>query len=96
MNIQGLVAYIKWEANVYTAYIPISEEDMHGTDSRLTVCELLRQIYANTNDEHIKFLCRTATSLAKLTYDRVSKHEGRNWGKEIWTVNPNYSKREHT
>lgn len=93
MNIQGLAAYIKWEAEIYKAYNPVPESDMSGTDPRLTVCELLRQIYANTDDEHIKFLCRTATSLAKLTYDRVAKHEGRNWGKGIWTTNPNYNKR---
>ena len=87
---EALVNYIEQEKKCYHVYNPVLEEAMSDSDSRLTVCELLRRIYANTNDKEIKYLCRVATSLAKFTYNRVSKHEGTGWGKGVWAKNPDF------
>ena len=87
---EALVKYIEQEKESHNVYIPVPEIDMLKTDSRLTVCELLRRIYARTEDKEIKYLCRVATSLAKFTYNRVSKHEGTGWGKGVWAKNPDF------
>lgn len=73
-------------------YEPTPEDQMTFVGHRVTVCELLREIYNKTDSPEIKMKCRIASTLAKSMAARVTKYEGRNWGKAQYAWNP---KRRH-
>ena len=62
-------------------YEPAPEEHMNIISGRLTCCEILREIYRATDNPEIKMKCRVATTIAKSMAARITKYEGRNWGK---------------
>jgi hypothetical protein len=68
---------------------PVKEEEMSQIGSRITVCELLREIYRRTDDPEIKMRCRVGAAIAKSMAARITKYEGRGWGREqyIWNIN---------
>jgi len=46
-----------------------------------TICEMLREIYALTDDEEIKLKCRVATAMAKSMHNKLKWYKER--GKKI-------------
>lgn len=69
-------------------YTPVPEKEMDHVSYKLTVCEMLREIYNKTKDPEIKMTCRIATSLAKSMAARITIHEGSGWGKKQYAWNP--------
>jgi hypothetical protein len=69
-------------------YEPAPEEHMSIISGRLTCCEILREIYRATDNPEIKMKCRVATTIAKSMAARITKYEGRNWGKKQYVWNP--------
>lgn len=67
---------------------PVPEEDMALVGGRYTICEVLREIYRSIEDSEIKMKCRIASSMAKSMAARITKYEGRNWGKLQYPLNP--------
>lgn len=72
--------WFKWE--------PELEGRMTHVSYRYTPCEVLRQIYAMTDDPEIKMKVRIASTMAKSMASRLTKHEGRGWGQKIYPRNP--------
>ena len=42
-----------------------------------TICELLREIYADTTDEHIKLKCRIAMNMTKSMHEKLKYYKGK-------------------
>jgi hypothetical protein len=69
---------------------PECEERMNHIGKRLTPCELMRQVYQNIKDPELRMKLRIATMQAKSMSFRITKYEGRGWGKAQWPLNPIY------
>lgn len=67
---------------------PISEEEMNIVGNRVTICELMRQIYNKTDDPEIKLKCRQTAGLAKKITMMLTKAKGYWWGREVYPLNP--------
>lgn len=68
--------------------VPIKESDMVCRGPRLTVCEMLREIYVKTEDPEIKLICRMATTMAKELVMKITRVEGAWWGRDFYPWNP--------
>jgi len=67
---------------------PISEPEMRMLSSRITVCELLRQIHNETTNPVIKIKCRMATTFAKWMAIQCTRQLGKKWGRAYYPWNP--------
>jgi len=56
---------------------PVSEKVMLNEryKGHHTICETLREIWASTDDEEIKYKCRLATAMAKAMQNRLKKYK---------------------
>ena len=62
---------------------PCPEQDMKKKVRVNTICATLRQIYRKTDDDEIKILARTATTMAKKMGDKLEQYK-RNWDHGFW------------
>ena len=69
---------------------PTKEKDMTFVSKHYTVCEVLREIYKETDSESIKMKCQIASTMAKSMAARITKYEGGRWGKRQYPQNPKY------
>ena len=51
--------------------VPISKMKKRRHEGKMTICQILRNIYAMTNNEEIKMKCRIGTSMAKSMNKRL-------------------------
>ncbi len=71
----------------FTSILPETEERMLHVSRRLTVCEILRQIYKRTDDPEIRERCRFACGMAKAMAVKITQHEGKYWGRKFYPWN---------
>lgn len=76
------------ESEKWIKYEPVPEEQMVYISSKYTLCEVLREIYRKTGDKEIKLKCQIATAIGKSMAARITKYEGRNWGRKQYIWNP--------
>jgi hypothetical protein len=72
---------------------PQDENMMHGSFWRFTPCEIFRHIYElidepTVNKDEIKYLLRVAMSMEKSMVKRITKYEGRGWGRKLYPMTP--------
>jgi hypothetical protein len=69
-------------------YEPEEESRMSHVGYFLTPCEVLRQVYAMTDNPEIRMKLRIATSMCKSMATRLTTYEGKGWGKRVYPINP--------
>lgn len=67
---------------------PVSEEAMLVTWNKLSICQVLRQIYSKTNDPVMKEKLRLACGMAKDMSKKICELTGDDeWYKDWWDEN---------
>ena len=51
--------------------VPVSKMRKRRREGKMTICQILRNIYAMTDNEEIKMKCRIGTSMAKSMQNRL-------------------------
>jgi len=80
------------EQNWYSCE-PEPESRMHGSFWRHTPCEVLRHAYEmlespEPNIEEAMHQLRIAVTMTKCLAKRLTKYEGRGWGRKIYPITP--------
>jgi len=81
------------DSNDWFSWSPETEERMNFVGGRYTACEVIRQAYRRIQDPEVKLMLRIATTMCKSMATRITKYDGRRWGKDIYPLNP-YLNRE--
>lgn len=67
---------------------PAKESDMDMVGHRVTVCELLREIYKSSTDPQVRIKCRMAVTMSKKMALLITETKGPRWGNEYYPWNP--------
>ena len=62
---------------------PVPGRKMQMDSRRWTVCQILREIYRETDDVLIRLKCRHAINMTKTMVDKICEYEPE-WGKFRW------------
>lgn len=62
---------------------PIARKKMHRDSRHYTVCQIIREIYHETDDPVIRMKCRIAHTMTKHMIDEICRHVP-DWGKFRW------------
>ena len=71
---------------------PVPEEEMNWMSPRRTICQVLREIYFNSEDENIKYWEREATGMAKAMTEKLLEGKPPKFVDEFWDKNPDFKR----
>ncbi len=66
-------------------HIPVPVEDMEIVSPKNSICQVIRDIYHETEDENIRLKCRLACAMGKSMSEKITELSGDNhWFKTFW------------
>jgi ABC-type Zn uptake system ZnuABC Zn-binding protein ZnuA len=68
---------------------PVPESAMKWISDKYSICEILREIYNQTEKQDIRYKCRVAVSMAKAMSKRL-KELSPNWKEDFFDKNNKY------
>ncbi|HAX95794.1 MAG TPA: hypothetical protein DCY35_04630 [Prolixibacteraceae bacterium] len=76
-------------------YEPCPMHWMEMENPRFTICEVLREIYKESSEDHVKFKARIAMTMAKSMNTKLMEYN-KDWNPGIWDGDTNSMKKQIT